>query len=214
MKTGRFLSGIVLRLTLLFSVAIGLIRARPYDDGGLHDFLDPPSNCLAPCWNGIRPDFATYAEALSLLKMSASVRDLGSDMHGDNGHIFWKWPVSHPLFLVSTSEVSYASVEKNVIRSLYLPGFRSFLDTWFVLGVPDQIVIYSNRFWGIQNVIYLSVYPHELYVASAIFCSATPRDLWTAMPSVFIGQMPEYSALYPIVYERSDLKGWLPARLC
>ena len=44
--------------------------------------------------------------------------------------------------------------------------------------------------------------------------AATPRDLWTAKPSVFIGQMPEYSELYASVYEPDDFKGWLPSPLC
>lgn len=214
MSIWRVLAGVSLRLMLFFGISIGLIRARPYDDGGLRAFLAPPSDCLMPCWNGVRPRFTTYDEALSLLGSSQIVRDLGSDIRQNNGHIFWKWPVSRPPFLINTSEVGYASVEENIVRGLYLPGLRSFLDTWFSLGAPQQIIIYSNAFWGINNVIYLSVYPDQLYIASAIFCGATPNDLWAARPSVFIGQMPEYSALYAFVYEHGDFQGWLPSPLC
>ncbi len=214
MSVWRVLSGAALRLTLLFGVTIGLIRARPYDDGGLGTFLTPSLNCPAPCWNGVRPEFTTYEEALLLLGSSEAIRDLGSDMRQDNGHIFWKWTTSHSPFLMNTTDVGYASVEKNVVSGLYLPGLRSFPDTWFALGAPQQVIIYSNAFWGINNVIYLSVYPDELYIASAIFCGATPRDLWTAKPSVFIGQMPEYSELYAFVYAPDDFKGWLPSPLC
>jgi hypothetical protein len=214
MSIWRVLSGTALRLMLLFGVTIGLIRARPYDDAGLSAFLNSDPNCLAPCWNGLRPEITTFDEALLLLKSSESVRDLDSDMRQDNGHIFWQWTATRPPFLINTTEVGYASVEKNVVRGIYLPGLRSFLDTWFALGAPEQIIVYSNAFWGIQNVIYLAVYPGKLYVASAIFCSATTRDLWISRPSVFIGQMPEYSALYAFVYEPGDFQGWLPSPLC
>lgn len=215
MTIGRVLSRFALQLTLLFGVIIGLIRARPYDDGGLRAFLTASStDCIAPCWNGVRPDFTTYDEALSLLGSSESVRGLGSDMRQGNGHIYWKWPAAHPAFLTDTTEVSYASVEQNVVRGLYLPGLRSFLDTWLVMGAPQRVIVYSNAWWGLQSVIYLSVYPNEVYISSAIFCTATSHDLWTTSPSVFIGQMPEYSALFGFVYEPGDFHGWLPPSLC
>jgi hypothetical protein len=198
----------------LFGVAIGLIRTRPYDDGGLSAFLASSSGCLSPCWNGVRPNFTTYDEALSLLKSSEIVRDLGSDMRQDNGHIFWHWAVQRPSFLANTDDLGYASVKANIVRGLYLPGLRSYLDAWFALGVPQQIIVYSNAFWGIQNVIYLAVYPNQLYIASPLFCAATTRDLWNAKPAVFIGQMPQYAELYAFVYEPGDFRGWLPYQLC
>lgn len=214
MRGWQVLWGTALRLTLLFCAAIAVIRSRPYDDGGLRAFLTSSFDCPAPCWNNVRPHLTTYDEALYFLRSSEVIRDLGSDLREGNGHIFWKWAAPHPPFLTNTSEVGYASVEKNVVQGLYLPGLRSFLDTWFILGTPERVIIYSNAFWGIQNVIYLSVYPGELYIASAIFCSATPRDLWTTSPSIFIGQMPQYSALYGFVYEPGDFEGWLPSPLC
>jgi len=214
MKIWRIASGMAFVLTMLFGVTIGLIRARPYDDGGLREFLLAPVDCPAPCWNGLRLYYTRYEEALVLLGSSETIENLGSDMRADNGHIFWKWIAVPPPFLRNTAEVGYANVEKNIISGLYLPGFRSFLDVWLTFGVPQQVIVYSNALWGIENVVYLAVYPDQVYVASAIFCAATPRDLWMTAPSVFIGDMPQYSALYEVIYEPGDFKGWLPSPLC
>ena len=54
-------------LTLLFCAAIVVVRAQPFDDGGLRDQLLSPT-CTVPCFLGIRPGVTTREEAILLLR--------------------------------------------------------------------------------------------------------------------------------------------------
>jgi hypothetical protein len=210
----RFLIKVTIPLVVLFGVSIGLIRARPYDDGGLRAFLTAPDNCVMPCWNGIQPEITLPEDAVDILKSIDSIGEIGFNLDADPAQIFWKWDQSRPAFMNDTQEVGYIWIEENSIKNIYLPGFNSFLDIWLALGRPERVVVFSNGSWGIPNVIYLSVYPNRFYVASAIFCKARTRDLWSAKTSIYIGQVPSYITLNAYNFDLDDLRGWLPTTLC
>ncbi len=66
-----------LLLSGLFLLPVLLIRAQPYDDGGLRAFLTPPEDCPAPCFMGIRPGVTTTEEALEILKIINGYSSVG-----------------------------------------------------------------------------------------------------------------------------------------
>jgi hypothetical protein len=56
-----------LPLILLFTAALAVIRAQPYDDHELRELL-LPAGCPAPCFMGIRPGVTTVEEAVKILE--------------------------------------------------------------------------------------------------------------------------------------------------
>jgi hypothetical protein len=53
-------------LTLIFGTAIGLVRARPYDDPEMRGFLTPPQGCAAPCFLGVQPGVTSVDDAITI----------------------------------------------------------------------------------------------------------------------------------------------------
>src|SRR4051812_45844003 len=65
----RFYLRIMLILIIVFTGALLLIHAQPYDDHELRELL-LPEGCPAPCFMGIRPGVTTADEAIKILESS------------------------------------------------------------------------------------------------------------------------------------------------
>ena len=138
-------------VTGVFGGVVGLIRSRPYDSQGLAAMLYVPTNCVAPCWQGIRPGTTSADDALAQINQVAAVRDLGSQLDTHPGQIFWHWHEDHPGLLLDSARWAYIWLEENVVSSVFLPDFRRFADLYLWLGRPDQVTIFSDStfaFWA------------------------------------------------------------------
>lgn len=200
-----------LLLTSAFALVIGVIRGRPYDDRGMGIFL---LGCAMPCWQGIRPRVTSPEEAMTILQSLDTVRNVGANLDAHGGQIYWLWSATRPPFLHETHEVGYLWIQGDQITNMYLPGFESFLDTLLTLGRPQQVRVYFNSLWGTRTIIYLLIYPNELYAAHAVHCSAGRAELMRAPSAVYIGAPPQYPGLDSFTVRPDDLAGWMPQRLC
>ena len=194
--------------------AVGFIRARPYDSRGLETMLHVPSDCAAPCWQGIRPGDTTGPAALMLVDQIPVVRDLGSQFDTRPSQIFWHWLEDHASLFSQDDRWSYIWLEENTVSNIFLPGFRQFADLYLLLGQPEAIVIFSDSTFALGPVVYLSIYPNQMYLSSFITCRSDKTDLWRAPTNIHIGQRPEYGGAFQREFQPADLPGWLPDRLC
>lgn len=80
-------------LVLMFASLLVLIRAQPYQDGGLSDFLLPPEGCPTPCFMGIRPGVTTMEDAIAILQAHEWVAEVSSTAYNRLGlqRIEWRW---------------------------------------------------------------------------------------------------------------------------
>ncbi|HLV37791.1 MAG TPA: hypothetical protein VKY59_21915 [Spirillospora sp.] len=211
------MAGFIIRhaaiLTIFLSAGISLIRAQPYDDGGLSALLI--EQCAPPCWRGIQPGITTGSEALALVEQLQYTRDLGSNLGAFFGQIYWRWPQDAGFKLnPDTHELAYVWLEKDVVRKVFLPGFRAFGDVSLVMGRPERVAIYTDSTFNASYAVYLAIYPGDFYLASLLACDANTHDLWNAQANVHIGARPDYVSAQAREYSAAELRGWMPARLC
>ena len=201
-------------LTLLAMIPISLIRAQPYDDAGLGALLLPATQCAQRCWLGIQPRVTTAVEAQAILQQLEPVRELDQNIGDALGQIYWRWQRSSGFISPDIDELAYIWLENNVVRNVYLPGFRSFAEVYLALGPPEKVYIFRDNLLGGRQMVYLALYPRDMYVASPISCATQISDLLRTAPTIHIGREPEYVAASVQVYNLGDLRGWLPPRLC
>ncbi|PJF40002.1 MAG: hypothetical protein D6737_07560 [Chloroflexi bacterium] len=94
----RLVFRLIISTTLLFILAIGIIRAQSYDDEGLRDFLMSPTGCLPPCFIGIRRAETSTDEALTFLQNNRWIGriDTHHDTDGQVVFIKWDWRTGFP----------------------------------------------------------------------------------------------------------------------
>ncbi len=201
-------------LTLMVLIPIGLIRAQPYDDGGLSALLLPTSDCTQPCWQGIQPNITTGTEAYARLQQLEPVSELNQNIDTIVGQIYWRWQHAGGFSNLDMNDLAFIWLENDIVRNIYLPGFRSFAEVFLVLGKPEKVFIFRDNFIGGRQMVYLAVYPQDFYVASPFSCATTITELLRTVPTIHIGREPEYESASIQVFDLWELRGWLPPRLC
>ena len=131
-----FLLRVALLLTVIFLLPVLLIRAQPYDDGGLRAFLTPPEDCPAPCFMGIRPGVTTAEEAIAILEEQPWVLwDTESQL--SIGPLIWNWSVQAPSWFDS-QDSGVVRVRNEQVTMLGIPMKSSWADLMLALGRPDN----------------------------------------------------------------------------
>jgi len=138
----------LLKLSALFAalsvLAIGIIRAQPYDDGGLRDFLFNSPGCEdipddEPCFVGIRPGVTTMEETRTILSTYPLIRDLEcSNRSRTVGHLSCTWFWIERLDSTLSPRVrNLVVIDDNVVSSLRIHTRTSLSAFWLILGTPD-----------------------------------------------------------------------------
>jgi hypothetical protein len=138
------MSRLLLRPALLLSglllLSVLLIRAQPYDDGGLREFLTPPEDCPAPCFMGIRPGVTTVEEMQAILSHHPWVLPGLSDTSDYLGHHLyrWAWAETAPDWFARdlNSEVVVDDDDGRII-SVVIESKIPWSDVLLVFGRPD-----------------------------------------------------------------------------
>ncbi|MEP6988387.1 MAG: hypothetical protein ABI970_22475, partial [Chloroflexota bacterium] len=89
---------LILLPLLIFTVALLLIHAQPYDDHELRNALLPPDGC-ASCFMGIRPGVTKVEEAIKILEASGWLEQYTYEQ--DATAIRVKWNDHRPTWLGS-----------------------------------------------------------------------------------------------------------------
>lgn len=138
----------VLLPTLLFAVALLLIRARPHHDADLRDLL-LPTDCTAPCFAGIEPG-VTLGEAARLRLLDhPAVAAVIEDTSTATGEwlplryiIQWRAGAST---IIDTDKTGQLVLEFDPATGIYvvdhiqIPTRRPLADFLLVLGAPERV---------------------------------------------------------------------------
>jgi|GEM_PF-3166229 hypothetical protein len=146
----RFLLFTIL-LCLCFFCALGVIRARQYDDADLRAFLyDGCADAIpthAPCWQGIRPGVMRFDEAVALLEAHLWIGDLTINESLSASYVSWTWSGAQPAFL--NNEVGHEPpslwATNSHVSFITLPTTMTYGELERLIGAPDDGVFQVFR---------------------------------------------------------------------
>ena len=169
----RYFFGIILTLTLLFVLAISMIRAQPYTPGQLETFLTPPAGCQAPCFLGVRPNQTTIEQALAILRANDQI----SQVHVDNTYngqvIYWRWQSDSSTFR------RYAfHVQDNIVTRPIIPPNVTLGELHLVLGEPHTVTAaITNEY--MRQPAFVFEYASGMYVfVKSPVCENNQQAYW------------------------------------
>jgi hypothetical protein len=159
-------------LTVTFSAAIGLVRARPYNDPAMHTFLIPPHDCDSPCFLGVQPGVTTMDEAVVLLEASGWIAEVEA---GGRFHDLL-WSGDQPDFIDDESP-NYFMIRAGVVDSIRLRTRLRLGDVVALLGRPDDS--FSWLTGSGSGVFYAMIYTQlGVEVSGFAPCPALRREMW------------------------------------
>lgn len=133
-----FQTGIL--FAVLWLSALGVIRARPYDDAairamlGTHDCVDVVGAAARPCFMGILVGVTVRDEALAVLAAHPWVDEIS-----ESGTVIsWSWSGAQPG-LIDASQDGLISLSSNGrTRQMRILTRMEFGDVWLSQGAPGQ----------------------------------------------------------------------------
>lgn len=197
-------------LLLMFSSAILLIRAQPYQDGGLSAFLLPPDDCPTPCWSGIRPGETTVTGGSTLLNNNLHIKTIDAISPAT---AWLRFSASIPV--IQRARVNLWEENRGIVgRIELLDTGLSMSDLQLLLGAPTRVFLADSRQ---DNTSQLTVlYPnYDLYVTVTITrCASSPAHFWLQANDVTIslGRWYDFDQLSPFFYQQAvelDPRRWV-----
>jgi hypothetical protein len=167
---------------MLFTLSIALIRAQPYDDRELRAFLIPSSDCISPCWQGIRPGETNVFGVIERLKANQWVSSVHYENYStfSNGYIRWNWSVLRPS-MISSSGSTNLWFDNNITQNFYIETQLHFGDIWLLLGKPDWFNV--HRMYNRIRVD--GIYQEQvLMVSFEVRCSPGASHFWLAKTDI------------------------------
>ncbi len=191
---------IALLLTVLWLVPVLLIRAQPYDDGGLWAFLTPPEGCLAPCFMGIRPGVTTVDEAIAILEGHEWVDKVTVEDQG-GFHLFWTWSGQQPHFIRTSSTGRIRRILfQDVVELISIDTRITIGELYLTLGLPDKVSIQKLEEISIQVLPYRTLYAEYSELSLGILtiwgCPVVNHIFWRNLSSLFWDT--SFSLLYTV----------------
>jgi hypothetical protein len=135
----RFYLRLIVIPLLILTATLLLIRALPYDNHDLRQFL-LPEDCTAPCFMGIRPGITTMDEAVAILQANSWVARIEKDANGFRDTIDWTWNNRIPKWIIPTSSGRLEPTqnsEKPLVDTITIYRFLQLGEIYALLGRPD-----------------------------------------------------------------------------
>ena len=199
-------------LTLLFTAAITLIHARPYDEGDLRAFLAAPEDC-APCFMGIRLGRMTAGQAIEWLDQHAWVDHvILSERFGatQRGYIGWRWNGQQPAWL-SSEHLASLWVHDQVVRFVRVQTHITFGELWLLLHNPPMGPFrVEGDFPGTNPVAVIHAAYPDMSLLAQVTVSCPPRSVEFWNEPVRLQFYNELGSDY-VPY---DLTGWFSQQSC
>lgn len=174
MLTAQLVKLIIL-LAALFTLAIGLVRAQPYENEAARALLLPPSNCPAPCWQGIRPDDTSIEEAFALLRAHPWVAAIDQRLY-DIYTANWRWSAQRPPLIQETNSNTLWFSSHGRVASVEIMTHIRLGDARLLLGRPAWT---SRASLGSQMLQVADFYPqYHMIVFYSLPCPASVDALW------------------------------------
>ena len=184
-------------LTAAFMVLVGVIRAQPYDDNGLHLLLSE-----GDCWQGICIDVTRREDVLQTLESHPWV----GEIFETELHISWRWSGSQPP-LIDAAQDGLLRMRGDVVRQVRLRTHLRFGDIWTALDRPDDALL-------VRPVSRYSVYQIALYeteglqAITTISCPINPEPFWYATTTFGFGELHTTEAINGIRFDIYDTSSW------
>lgn len=147
-KIGELMIPVALRLTswiaALCMMVVVLVRAQPYDDSTVRNFLSS-GDCDAPCFMGIIPGITRGADAVDMLRNNPWV-DARSIYIGRNSSrpyswATWDWNGRQPAYLTGSGYLNYSNVFDQTVQVIHIQTAFSLGTLLLALGQPDKGVL-------------------------------------------------------------------------
>jgi hypothetical protein len=197
----RLLLTVPVCLLLTFSSAILLIRAQPYQDGGLSAFLLPPDDCPAPCWSGIRPGETTVTGSSALLHNNLQIKTVDAISPAT------AWlRLSASIPVIERARVNLWEENRGVVgRIELLDTGLSMSDLQLLMGAPTRVLLADSRQDNTSQLT--ALYPsYDLYVTVTIIRRASsPAHFWQQANDVTIslGRWYDFDQISPFFYQQA-----------
>ena len=157
-----------LLLSGLFLLPVLLIRAQPYDDGGLREILPPPEGCPAPCFMGLRPGAMDVQTAAAILDKHPWVQRTESPLiYRTTFQLSWLWSAQVPAWL-DPQFFAFVVLDDEQLTMLYLRTKLSRAELLLALGRPDQYRLEITPNMGYEYEAWYSAL--DLYVLAVGDC--------------------------------------------
>jgi hypothetical protein len=194
----RSLAKIALLITLLITVCIGLIHARPYDDSALRALLASPTDCPMPCFIGIRPGVSAADEALAILEAHGWIGDveLAYDrVTGQPNAAIWNWSGSQPNLIQDTlygrPYRGNLRIQDGIVTAIWIPTTITAGDLRLLWGKPDQVAFTLFRNVDEERyplfLSYFEIFRGQSAVSQTfVYCPYFPVD-WYAPVALTLG---------------------------
>jgi hypothetical protein len=137
----RLLLKLSLLMSVLFALAIGIIRAQPYDDGELRAFLFNSPGCEmipddAPCFMGIELGITTFDAAAEILRQRDWIGWV-SETTPASTTIWWSWSGEQPSFVSNNSYGMLSVTNSSTVAHIEIETDLQAGELYLTLGPPD-----------------------------------------------------------------------------
>lgn len=128
-------------LSVVFSAAVLLIHAQPYDDPDLRAVITLSDKCQTPCFLGIQPGVTTIDEAMRILQTHQWVKTVMA-MAPDRlatQHIYWEWRDDAPALVQTGYPHSGGSmfVNNGIVQNVEVSTGIPLGTVWIRRGAPE-----------------------------------------------------------------------------
>jgi hypothetical protein len=128
-------------LSVLFTACMAAVRARPYDDEALRNFVQAMEGCDQPCFLGIQAGVTSGMEAISILKQHEWIDPDSVVQSEDEIYQFmwvsWQWSGRQPDFLTGQAYLTFSNLTDGRIATLRMHTGFSLGNLWLSLGPPQ-----------------------------------------------------------------------------
>jgi hypothetical protein len=188
-----------LLLTLMFSAAIGLLRAQPNHSHDLQTLL-VPDTCPQPCILGIRPGQTQLKDVVSLLEAHPwieSVRISNDVAQTGTGRVTWTWNGGQSAWIDDSKEAR-VWLRLNVVREVVIASHIALGDGWLLLGQPMDggyggFMLTASGRQVIHDARWFQGY---LNLRSVVACPIHTRDFWGASTEIYLANFEVWAGHY------------------
>ena len=168
----------------LITVLCGLIiviRAQPYDDGGVRGMLAETQICPATCIMGLQPGYTTFDEAVAGLDANDWVLDVQIQYDSDirQGALQWTWSGQQPA-IINAQQPGTAQIRNGIISYVTLPTRAELWQFLLLIGPPDASHFLLMRS-PTRHVLYHRARYAEgdlILLANTVACPLSPTALY------------------------------------
>ncbi|MBW4437778.1 MAG: hypothetical protein KME04_11625 [Pleurocapsa minor GSE-CHR-MK-17-07R] len=183
-----FQTGIL--FAVLWLSALGVIRARPYDDAairamlGTDDCVNVVGAAARPCFMGILVGVTVRDEALAVLAAHPWVDEIS-----ESGTVIsWSWSGAQPG-LIDASQDGLISLSSNGrTRQMRILTRMEFGDVWLSQGAPDSALLVRpvSRSTAYQISYFTEA---NVQAITTLDCPSTPTEYWSQQVSLGRGEL-------------------------